>query len=147
MRRLFTAVVLALCVLTSISAPGEEQAIVIHRKGERKLPIKASVTFCTEIQNKECESPSERFSISDGKVYCHTTITGATSYIEVKHRWYHGDKLVQEIRLPVRSSRWRTWSLKTLEKGAEGTWKVEVLAGDVLIGEGSFQVTPQEEGN
>ncbi len=119
----------------------EEGTIIIHRSSPKEPILKAEITFCTEITGKECADPANMFPLSAGKIYCHTTITGANSYIEVKHQWIHEGKVIQTIRLPVKSSRWRTWSVKTLEKSFVGKWTVKVFAGDLLIGEGSFQVT------
>ena len=43
------------------------------------------------------------------------------------HRWYYGNTLMADIRLPIRSNRYRTWSSKRLSPAWQGAWRVEVV--------------------
>ena len=46
---------------------------------------------------------------------------------QIYHRWVYNDKQVAELKLPVRSDRWRTYSSKAMPKQWLGDWAVEVL--------------------
>lgn len=128
----------------STAPPVKDFSVLIERSGNRSHLLRADVAFCSEITNKECVENTTRFSIDDAKIYCHTTVYGSSSYMEIKHLWYHDGKIDQIVRLPVNSSRWRTWSLKTLDSGTNGDWRVEIYAGDIKIGQGEFIVAEKE---
>lgn len=125
---------------------GKDFSVVIERSENRTHMLKADVAFCSEIANKECAESTDLFTIDAAKIYCHTTVHGSTSYMEIKHLWYQNGKIDQIVRLPVKSSRWRTWSLKALSSGTGGNWRVEVYTGDEKIGEGEFSVAETEGG-
>ena len=61
------------------------------------------------------------------KLYCFTRITGATEDTWITHVWYHEDKELTRVRLPVNSLNWRTWSSKRVMPQWNGAWRVEVL--------------------
>lgn len=124
--------------------PGKDFSVVIERSGKRTHMLRADVAFCSEITNKDCAEATDRFRVDAAKIYCHTTVHGSTSYMEIKHLWYQNGKIDQIVRLPVKSSRWRTWSLKALSSGTGGNWRVEVYTGDEKIGEGAFSVVETE---
>ncbi len=117
-------------------------AIKIKRKSGGKSYLKASLQFCTDIKGKRCLDPKEIFSRSDGKIYCHSTIHGSPSYMEITHVWVHEGKKTQTVRLPVKSAQWRTWSIRTLTEESAGSWKVQIFSGNLLIGEKAFTVKP-----
>lgn len=119
----------------------KEFSVSIERIGSTRDLLRANVSFCTEISDKQCLDATGSFSIDTGRIFCHTVIQGAETYLEVKHLWYHNGIIDQVVRLPVKSAKWRTWSMKTLFPGAEGTWRVEIYAGDLKIGEGAFGIT------
>lgn len=73
---------------------------------------------------------SDRFRPDVGQLFAFTRINGATRETVVKHLWFHGDDLVAEVRLPVRSVRWRTYSSKRIMPHLTGAWRVEVVTED-----------------
>lgn len=117
-------------------------SIQIKRKNGGKSYLKATLQFCTDIRQRECLNPKEIFSLAEGKIYCHSTIYGSPSYMEITHVWIHEGKRTQTVRLPVKSAQWRTWSIRTLTEGSAGSWKVQVFSGNLLIGEKEFTVKP-----
>jgi hypothetical protein len=116
--------------------------IEIKRKKRNKRFLNANISLCANLAGKECETSSTTFTTGDGKIYFHSTIYGASSYIEITHVWYHDGKKVQVVRLPVKSSRWRTWSVRTLSGDSSGNWKVAIYVGEMMIGEKDFRITP-----
>ncbi|NIS74034.1 MAG: DUF2914 domain-containing protein [Deltaproteobacteria bacterium] len=127
-----------------LNSPSSESSVIIERSGKGGRLLKADVAFCREITEKNCVDAATSFSIDDARIFCHTVVHGAMTYLEIQHIWHHNGKFDQVVRLPVKSAQWRTWSMKNLFSGAEGSWKVEIYAGDLKIGEGEFSLTSQE---
>lgn len=105
----------------------------------KAMPAAAEVTvghivFGTGIENREATGVDSSFAGDVGRVYCWTLITGASGETEVSHIWYHNDKEVAKVALPVRSPRWRTYSSKTILPSTSGSWRVDVAdaSGNVL---------------
>lgn len=89
---------------------------------------------CVDVQNLEPLGVDTTFSASVGSLYCFTRIEGATDTTNITHVWYHGEKKMAEVILPVKSVRWRTYSSKKILPNWSGKWNVVVLseAGDPL---------------
>ncbi len=76
-----------------------------------------------------------------GRLYCFTRIDGAATDTSVAHVWYYGTREMARVELPVRSSRWRTYSSKKILAQWVGDWRVQVVAADgSLLGELAFRV-------
>ncbi len=73
---------------------------------------------------------SSYFDSSVGKLYAFTRIVGAEGDTRVYHKWYHGDVLVADVPLTVRSGDWRTWSTKNVQPGWTGDWRLVVVSED-----------------
>lgn len=73
-----------------------------------------------------------RISSSSVKnLYCFTRFTAPPGTdTTIKHVWYNGEEKVGEYELPVKGEKWRTFSMKTIQKGWSGDWRVDVLASD-----------------
>ena len=56
----------------------------------------------------------QTFPSSVKKIYAATRIVGATTDTFIIHKWYYGDRLMAEVRLPVLSPSWRTFSSKNI---------------------------------
>ena len=61
--------------------------------------------------------------------------SGATDDTWITHVWYCEDQELARVRLPVRSSNWRTWSSKQILPQWKGAWRVEVLVenGEAIL--------------
>lgn len=120
-RSLLAAFIVACCVaaiaLAQEAAPGVE-----------------TMTFCTNVEERQPVDPDTTFAADTEKVYCLTKITGVEGESSVTHVWFHGDEEMARVELPVRSSSWTTWSSKRMLPAWSGTWHVDVLdaAGNVL---------------
>ena len=95
-------------------------------------PSAATAQVCTGVKARAPVGVAERFPASVGELYCFSQVTNVTGL--VVHVWFHADKEVFRIELPVKTARWRTWSAKKLVPGTTGAWRVEVqdAAGKVL---------------
>ncbi|WP_294949309.1 DUF2914 domain-containing protein [Sulfurivirga sp.] len=63
------------------------------------------------------------------RVYFFTEVKGAKGHTLI-HRWRYGNRVMAEVRLPIRSDDYRTWSSKRLSAGWAGRWWVEVVDED-----------------
>ncbi len=60
------------------------------------------------------------------KLYCFTRVTGARKKVYITHVWYLNNQKAATIRLPIRSSNYRTYSSKRIPPDFEGTGRCEV---------------------
>lgn len=60
------------------------------------------------------------------RVYFFTEVKGAKGTTLI-HRWRYGERVMAEIRLPIRSDDFRTWSSKRMSPAWAGRWWVEVV--------------------
>jgi len=78
---------------------------------------------------------------ASGRLYCFSQIDGATADTKVAHVWFYGTREMARVELPVRSSRWRTYSSKKILPQWTGDWRVQIVAADGrLLGELAFRV-------
>lgn len=90
----------------------------------------SEAAITTGIKDRRPVDVNETFPASTGRLYCFTELTGASPDETVTHVWYREGKEMARVKLPVRSSSWRTWSSKTLLPEWSGKWKVEILDGE-----------------
>jgi len=128
MKRIFKMswflLLLSLALFLTISAVAQETASV---KVE-------SAAVCENIVDREPASAGTSFSVTVGKLFFFTKITGAETPIEIAHVWYFGDTERARVTLPVKTITWRTHSSKILQAHEIGAWHVDVIdpAGEVL---------------
>ncbi len=119
-------------------------ALFAAQEPEGGLKVSRMV-FCRQIVDREPQGVQTALPDTVGRVYCFTHIEGAQGEIEIRHRWYHGDSLMAEVTLPVRSASWRTWSSKNMWKGWRGEWRVEVVGpDDTVLRQESFTLEKTE---
>lgn len=90
--------------------------------------------ICRNVADRRAVSPGTSFPSSVGKLYCYNKILGARTNTHVTHVWYYGNVERARISLPVKASRWRTYSLKNIRPQETGVWHVDILGptGDRL---------------
>ena len=99
------------------------------------------VSIGTGVQDRAPTGSSMYFDSSVGKLYAFTRIVGAEGDTRVYHKWYHGDTLVADVPLTVRSGDWRTWSTKQVQPDWTGDWRVVVVSEDgAILGTVKFAV-------
>ena len=90
--------------------------------------------ICRGVINRKPLGVGETFTASVGKLYCFTKILNRQNLTEISHIWYFGDLKRTEIKLSVKSSKWRTYSSKKIQIHETGDWHVDVVGslGEVL---------------
>lgn len=88
------------------------------------------ITICRDVVDRTPVSINSVFSTNVGRLYCFTKVVGARKETKITHNWFKNGKLQSSITLPVKSSSWRTWSLKEIRASDAGDWMVEVLGED-----------------
>jgi len=87
----------------------------------------------TAVENLNPVAPGVSFDTTIGRLYCFTRVKTNLQPAVIKHLWFHGDKMVMEVTLPIKSSNWRTYSMKTILPSAVGDWKVDITSDDGTI--------------
>jgi hypothetical protein len=90
----------------------------------------ARLVVGTGVENREPVGVAETFPASTEKVYCFLEATQIAKDTEVSFAWFHGEKEMGKISLPLKMGpRWRTNAVKNLG-GLQGEWKVEIRDAD-----------------
>lgn len=87
----------------------------------------ADGTITTAIEGLMPVDRIESHPAGFGKLYCYTRVTGAHADSQVTHVWYYQNNEMARVKLPVRSSDWRTYSSKRFLPQWRGEWEVVVL--------------------
>lgn len=97
---------------------------------------------CTGIESYEPTGASSSFDKEVGRVYIYSKVKmpkGETS--SINHTYFLDGKKIQTISLDVKGPTFRTRSYKTIHKGMDGEWKVEIsTAGGKLLDTVTFTV-------
>jgi hypothetical protein len=80
------------------------------------------------IKDREPISSVTKFKSDVGRVYCFTEIETDSYPTEVTHIWIYDKNIEAEIKLPVKSPKWRTYSSKAIMEDWQGNWKIEVYS-------------------
>ena len=104
------------------------------------------LAVCVGVEERKPVGEAASFPSDVGKLWCFTKVLNAQEPTQIFHRWYVGDRLVNEIPINVKGISWRCWSAKTIQPGWSGDCRVEILTeeGDV-IGTQEFQLSSPGE--
>lgn len=83
----------------------------------------------TQVEEHRPVDSVQRWSAASGPLYCFTRIVGVDEPTPIYHVWYRGAQEMARVELRVRNSPWNTWSVKTMEGGWTGDWRVDVVDG------------------
>ena len=122
--------ILVLTVLTmgSMVFPAFAQEKSKEEKAAKEGPgfSIARLVVGTGVENREPVGMAETFPASTEKVYCFLEATNITQDTEVSFVWFHGEKEIWKLSLPLKMGpKWRTNASKTVS-GLPGDWKVEI---------------------
>jgi len=94
------------------------------------------------VRGNPIDSVSRISSSSVAALYCFARFTASEDTdTMIKHVWYRNGQKAGEYELPVKGTRWRTYSKKAVDKGAVGDWRVETLDSDgKLLKEVKFRI-------
>jgi len=109
------------------------------------VPTVVNAVLCrvlvTGARDWHCD-PAGR-TVGPGQVFFYSRLRSPRS-TTVKHRWYRGDRLQQEVELTIRANPgtgYRTYSRTTMTAQSAGDWRVELRAVDgSLLHEERFTV-------
>ncbi|ADD68510.1 conserved hypothetical protein [Denitrovibrio acetiphilus DSM 12809] len=88
------------------------------------------ITMTTDVTNREPVDSAVEFKNDIGRLFCYTEIEADEYPTEVTHIWIYDKNIEAEIKLPVKSPKWRTYSSKAILPEWTGNWKVEVYSED-----------------
>jgi hypothetical protein len=95
--------------------------------GAADSPLKVGeLEVCEEVVDRVCQGSTRSFGPEVELVYFLTRVDGSTGEAFVTHVWTFEGNEVRRVKLPVRTSSYRTWSSKRV-KGLPGKWRVEIL--------------------
>ena len=97
----------------------------------------ARATFAAGIQDREPVAPSDVFVNEMSPVFFFTEIMGGDGRTIV-HRWKYQGNVMADVSFTIQGPRWRIYSSKVLLPFWVGTWTVDVLENDVILGTWSF---------
>lgn len=99
----------------------------------------ATAVVCTGVENRQPQGVGEEFSSQVGALFCFSEVKNYEGTL--LHVWFHGEKEVARIELPVKGERFRTWSKKRIPQAGTGPWRVEVQTADgKVLAEAKFAV-------
>lgn len=86
----------------------------------------AEVVMTTQVVDRAPIDSIEVYPAQTGKLYCFTRIEGGTADSSVDHVWLYAGREMARVTLPVRSSKWRTYSSKKIVPEWKGAWEVRI---------------------
>lgn len=104
----------------------------LHAQSANALVRIEEAVIAAEVDNLQPAKIGVRFGTDVGRLYCFTRVTGNQGRL-IRHLWFHGDTIVMEVELPVRSSNWRTYSMKTIDDLSAGQWRVDITSEDHTV--------------
>ncbi|MEJ2097267.1 MAG: DUF2914 domain-containing protein [Deltaproteobacteria bacterium] len=119
--------ILALCFFLIPLTTFAQETGAVSDAGPIHLEV---IAVCRNVVDRTPVSIDSVFPTNVGRLYCFTKVVGAQKETQVTHNWFKNGKLQSSITLPVKSSSWRTWSLKEIRASDAGDWMVEVLGED-----------------
>jgi Protein of unknown function (DUF2914) len=101
-----------------------------------------NATFTSGIADGAPVDFRQEFNADTPVIYYYTEVVGLRDQT-VAHRWKLEGRLMQEVKLPVKSSRQKLWSTNAMQPEWTGNWTVEVVneRGEV-INRQSFAYNP-----
>jgi type II secretory pathway predicted ATPase ExeA len=99
--------------------------------------------ICRDVVSRRPLVAETSFKSSVYMLYCFTKIASTQSPTKISHVWYFGETEKARVKLPVKSSNWRTYSSKKIQNHEIGDWHVEVLGPQgELLQTLRFEITP-----
>jgi general secretion pathway protein A len=112
------------------------------RESLRAVSVTEAV-ICRDVLNRRPLVVEASFKSSVYMLSCFTKIASTQSPTEISHVWYFGETEKARVKLPVKSSNWRTYSSKKIQSHEIGDWHVEVLGPQgELLQTIRFEITP-----
>lgn len=104
------------------------------------LPTVQKAAICERVDNLTPRGIRQIYPSSVGTLSCFTRLADIPSEGALYHIWYHGNKEMAKVELPVSPPHWRTYSSKIILPSWKGSWRVEVVYGDYVLKTLSFAI-------
>ncbi|MGD8702104.1 MAG: DUF2914 domain-containing protein [Desulfosarcina sp.] len=114
--------------------PAEKDSSTKQTIADASLKV-SKATVCRSIENRMPVGVDQSFTPSDEKIYVWSMIDSRQGSSTIHHVYYFEGKKISDVSLDVRSTRWRTWSSKTIANDRyRGKWRVDITTsnGDLL---------------
>ena len=121
-----------ICFLIPSQVCSQKQGESLSSPGSKKLTLVQAV-MCEGIKDHRPYDETIVFSIRLGSIYCFTDFQPVPEKAVIYHKWFSRDKPRTEIKLPVKPTRWSTFSKIRLLKGDKGPWRVEITDQQGII--------------
>jgi hypothetical protein len=123
--------------LAWVALAGAALALVLAAGAGRAAFAELSVArqaFASGIESKEPAGVATSFPSGVGKLYFFTQLVGSGAPAEILHVWLYDGQEVAIFPIEVKSTPWRTWSVRAIAPEQRGDWTVEVreVGGRVL---------------
>ena len=113
--RLFSTLTAALIICLASQAQAESDLKITEMAVTTKI-----------VKGKPIDSVWRISSSSVKALYCFTRMAAPEGTdTSIKHTWFLDNKVVHEDVMPVKGTRWRTYSMITVKKGVSGEWRCE----------------------
>jgi len=86
------------------------------------------IIMTSGLKEREPVNSKVEFRNDTGRVFCFTEIATDKYPTEITHIWIYDKNIEAEIKLPVKSPKWRTFSSKAILPEWKGDWKVEIYS-------------------
>jgi len=111
-------------LMVMVSAAAAQEAVAA---GDLSFP---EMAVCRQVKNRLPLGIGSVFAAEVGTLFCFTRVVGASDDIVIHHDWYLNGVLKNRAALPVQSSDWRIWSVKSIGPDDVGDWTVKVTTAD-----------------
>jgi len=84
---------------------------------------------CSGVVDHEPVGAALTFTAADGaRLYLWCEVATKVVPTTITHRYYQGERLIQEVPLTIRDHRWRTWSYHTMGANrSPGEWRIQAV--------------------
>ena len=121
-----------ICFLIPSQVCSQNQGESSSSQDSKKLTL-VLAALCEWIKDHSPSDEAIVFSIRLGSIYCFTDFEPVPEKADIYHKWFSRDKLRTERKLPVKPTRWSTFSKIRLLKGDKGPWRVEITDQQGII--------------
>jgi hypothetical protein len=116
----------------SKNEPPKNTEIIMPHEQKKPEAEKSKVSvdrlaICLNIKDNEPDVIDSVFPPQVRRLYCFTSIKGASEMSEIQHRWYYNDDLQSTVSLKIGSASWRTYSAKSIPSVYTGEWIVAIV--------------------
>lgn len=118
-----------LLVLLAVPVPGPAAATEDVDVGGVEDAVRiARHVACSGVVDREPVGAATTFTATPGeRLYLWCEVATQVVPTTITHRYFRGERLIQEVTLAVGDHRWRTWSYHTLVASDPGEWRIEVV--------------------